>query len=133
MSAADAPCPCGCVDAKGRARSFGDCCAPILVDASRAADPESLMRSRYTAFVLADTQHLLATWHPSTRPATLDLEPQIKWLGLDVKQSAQSDGTHGTVEFVARSRVQGQGQRLHENSRFVHENGQWFYVDGELR
>ncbi len=90
------------------------------------------MRSRYTAFVLGDVKHLLATWHPSTRPADLDLEPGIKWLGLAVKRCAQSDETHGTVEFVARSRMHGQGQRLHETSRFVRMSGQWFYLDGDL-
>ena len=131
-AAADAPCPCGRLEPKGRPRAFGACCAPALVDPSRAENPEALMRSRYTAFVLGDVQHLLATWHPSTRPPSLDLAPDIKWLGLAVKASAQADATHGSVEFVARSRLQGQGQRLHETSRFVFEDGQWFYVDGDL-
>lgn len=131
-AAAEQPCPCGRLDPKGRAQSFGQCCAPILVDPRRAADPESLMRSRYTAFVLGDTHHLLATWHAPQRPPQLDLEPDIKWLGLLVKRCTREDACHGTVEFVARSRVQGRGQRLHEVSRFVCEAGQWFYVDGDL-
>jgi SEC-C motif-containing protein len=38
----------------------------------------------------------------------------------------------GEVEFVARSRVAGKGQRLHERSRFVREDGRWWYVDGDM-
>jgi len=88
------------------------------------------MRSRYSAFVLEDADYLLATWHPSRRPAELDFEPGIKWLGLEVKRHDVLDATHAEVEFVARSRIAGRAQRLHERSRFVCEDGRWFYVDG---
>jgi SEC-C motif-containing protein len=37
------------------------------------------------------------------------------------------------VEFVARFRVAGRAVRQHELSRFVREDGQWFYVDGDVR
>jgi SEC-C motif-containing protein len=97
-----------------------------------APDAESLMRSRYTAFVRGDVGYLLATWHASQRPATLELEPGVKWLGLEVKRHTPLDDTHAVVEFVARSREQGRGQRLHERSRFVREDGRWFYVDGDI-
>jgi len=92
------------------------------------------MRSRYSAFVLDLTDYLLLTWHPSTRPPTLaPNEAGLKWLGLDVRRHAITDATHATVEFVARSKLGGRAQRLHELSRFVREDGRWFYVDGELR
>ncbi|MDO9159554.1 MAG: YchJ family metal-binding protein [Burkholderiaceae bacterium] len=97
-----------------------------------APDAETLMRSRYSAFVLGLADYLLATWHASTRPAELVLEPGVKWLGLDVRRHQRQDDTHATVEFVARSRMGGQGQRLHEVSRFVKDNGHWLYVDGNL-
>ena len=91
------------------------------------------MRSRYAAFVLDLRDYLLATWHTSTRPATLEPpEPGLKWLGLDVKRTASQDADHGTVEFVARSKLGGRAYRLHETSRFVREEGRWFYVDGDL-
>ena len=118
-------CPCG------RAATFAACCGRYLGTGLPAPDAEALMRSRYTAFVRGDVAHLLATWHPSQRPSTLELEPGIKWLGLDVKRHTPVDATHAEVEFVARSRHQGRGQRLHERSRFVREDGHWFYVDGE--
>lgn len=91
------------------------------------------MRSRYSAFVLDLREYLLATWHPTTRPAALPPpEPGLKWLGLEVKRSALQDADRGTVEFVARSKLGGRAHRLHENSRFVRENGHWYYVDGDF-
>lgn len=119
-------CPCGLGPA------FQDCCGRYFGTAVPAPDAESLMRSRYTAFVRGDGAHLLDTWHPSQRPASLDLDPGVKWLGLEVKRHRPIDETHAEVEFVARSRVQGRGQRLHERSRFVRESGYWFYVDGDI-
>ena len=98
------------------------------------ADAEALMRSRYDAYVALDRQWLLETWHPSTRPATLELDPSTRWLGLDVKDHRAIDDTHAEVEFVARFRAGGgRAQRLHERSRFVKEGGRWFYVDGDIR
>lgn len=92
------------------------------------------MRSRYAAYVLRLQDYLRASWHASTRPAELDLSgDDSKWLGLEVRAHKQIDETHATVEFVARYRIAGRGHRLHELSRFVHEDGRWFYVDGDLR
>jgi len=130
------PCPCGRTDPqqgkKGRVLALARCCGLHLGEPSRIPDAEALMRSRYTAFVLGRVDHLTLTWHPSTLPADLALEPGQKWLGLEVRQHRQLDATHAEVEFVARSRVGGKGVRLHERSRFVHQNGQWWYVDGDM-
>ncbi len=92
------------------------------------------MRSRYTAFALSDTAYLLASWHPSTRPASLDLDetPAPKWIGLQVRAHRPLDEVHAEVEFIARCRVGGRAQRLHETSRFVCEDGRWYYMDGDL-
>ncbi|MBT9464662.1 YchJ family metal-binding protein [Hydrogenophaga sp.] len=120
------PCPCG------RSAAFEVCCGRYLGTDVPVPDAESLMRSRYTAFVRGDAAHLLATWHASTRPPSVELEPSVKWLGLEVKRHSPIDSAHAEVEFVARSRVQGRGQRLHERSRFVREDGQWFYLDGDI-
>jgi SEC-C motif-containing protein len=92
------------------------------------------MRSRYCAYVLGLADYLLATWHPSTRPAALDLheEPKPKWLGLEVKRHEVTGPDSARVEFVARYRVAGRGHRLHEASRFLREEGRWYYVDGDL-
>jgi SEC-C motif-containing protein len=91
------------------------------------------MRSRYSAFVLGLRDYLLATWHPSTRPAELELatEPPTKWLGLEIKHAADTGTDAATVEFVARYKIGGRAHRLHETSRFVREDGRWYYLDGD--
>ena len=91
------------------------------------------MRSRYSAYLLKLEEFMLATWHPSTRPAALDLAADsTKWLGLEIKNHISESEDHATVEFVARYKVGGRAGRLHEVSRFVREQGLWFYVDGEF-
>lgn len=91
------------------------------------------MRSRYSAFVLDEIDYLLATWHARTRPTSIEPnEAGLRWLGLDVKRHVQQDADHATVEFVARSKLGGRAHRLHEVSRFVREDGRWFYVDGKV-
>jgi SEC-C motif domain protein len=92
------------------------------------------MRSRYSAFALDLPDYLLATWHASTRPTQLEVnEPGLKWLGLEVRRHTVVDADHATVEFVARSKLAGRAQRLHEISRFVREDERWFYLDGDSR
>lgn len=121
------PCPCG------SGQRYAACCGPLHAGERPAASAEALMRSRYSAYVLKLADYLLATWHPSTRPSELDLAADdSKWLGLDVKRHEVQDDDRAMVEFVARYRIAGRGHRLHELSRFVREEGRWFYVDGEL-
>ena len=94
------------------------------------------MRSRYSAYVMNDFAYLRVTWHASTCPNDLgaqdDDHPTTKWLGLTIKktwQGAQDD--EAFVEFIAKYKIGGQRvERLHEVSRFVREDGRWFYVDG---
>ena len=94
---------------------------------------QALMRSRYDAYEAGDTAWLLASWHPSTRPGQLPLEPGTTWLGLEVRGHRAIDADHAEVEFVARYRVGGtRAVRLHERSRFVREGGRWYYVEGDL-
>lgn len=91
------------------------------------------MRSRYTAFALERSDHLLATWHPDTRPRQVSFDPTQRWLGLKIlrtEQGADDDET-GVVEFVARVKTGSRATRLQEVSRFLRINGQWFYLDGD--
>ncbi|QZA79445.1 hypothetical protein K4H28_05460 [Deefgea tanakiae] len=91
------------------------------------------MRSRYSAYVLGLADYLAATWHGSTRPADLDLteDTEVKWLGLKVDFASEA-GDEGVVHFVARYKVGGKAHRLSEKSRFIREDGRWFYLDGEV-
>jgi len=110
------------------------CCGRFHAGAP-APDAEALMRSRYSAYVLGLEGYLLATWHPATRPAALELNatPRPQWLGLAVKSHMPLDARQATVEFVARYKINGRAFRLHETSRFEHAGGRWLYVDGEIR
>ncbi|MGX5664255.1 YchJ family protein [Diaphorobacter nitroreducens] len=128
------PCPCGATHRR-RPLAYADCCGRYVeqFDAEPAPSAEALMRSRYSAFVRENAAYLLATWHASTRPAQLDFEPGAKCLGLEVRSGAQTGEHSAEVEFVARYRVGGRGVRLHERSRFVREQGRWYYVDGDLK
>ncbi len=88
------------------------------------------MRSRYSAYAIGLIHYLLATWHPSTAPGELELPP-MKWIDLEIRHTEFS-GEAGIVEFIARCRVNGRAQRLHETSRFVRQDGRWFYIDGQM-
>ncbi len=87
------------------------------------------MRSRYAAFARFDSAYLLSTWHPSSRPATIEPEVGRDWYMLKILGSAEVGDT-GTVSFVARSRLGGRTWALQEVSRFVREHGRWYYVEG---
>jgi len=91
------------------------------------------MRSRYSAYVHRLETYLLATWHTGTRPSSplFDRADNPRWLGLEIKRHETTGSDSAIVEFVARYRIGGRAHRLHESSRFVREDGRWFYVDGD--
>ena len=121
------PCPCG------QAKDYAACCGKHHAGAP-APTAEALMRSRYSAYVLALEAYLLATWHASTRPPSLDLaqDEKTRWLGLEIKRHEATGSDSAIVEFVARYKTAGRAQRLHEVSRFLREDGRWYYLDGEF-
>ncbi len=138
----DARCPCL------SGETYGACCGRFHVgvaagpdaagpDTVTAPTAEALMRSRYAAFAVGDAGYLLTTWHPSTRPADLDLDDDVTWRRLDVVATSAGGPLDraGVVEFVAHFRSTETRERgsLHEVSSFVREDGRWFYVDGEHR
>lgn len=92
---------------------------------------EKLMRSRYAAFAVGDDAYLLRTWHPATRPDTLELDPAVRWLRLDIERTVRGgmlDDT-GLVEFTAFYRRDGVRGSQHEASRFEKVAGAWLYLD----
>jgi len=117
-------CPCG------SGKNYLHCCAPFLEGAANAPDAEKLMRSRYTAYTLEDETYLQKTWHPLKRPKKIIQHPS-QWIGLKVIAHHQQEQT-ATVEFIAKYKVNGRAEKMHEISRFVFEDGRWFYVDGKI-
>jgi SEC-C motif domain protein len=126
----ESPCPCG------SDTLYSACCGRFHAGGIPET-AEQLMRSRYSAYVLELRDYLLATWHPSTRPADLDLgdAPQTRWLGLKITSTMAGgpDDAQGTVAFVARCKIGGRAHRMEETSRFVREQGRWWYLDGDVR
>lgn len=93
------------------------------------------MRSRYSAFVLGNSDYLIETLHPSKRrPDELKLLQETishtRWLGLKILDHKQANDL-AEVEFVAFYKDQPMGQ-LHERSRFIYQDDQWFYIDGKF-
>lgn len=125
-------CPCGGFPDVGT--SYGQCCGRFH-GGEAAPTAEALMRSRYAAFAVGDEDYLLRTWHPSSRPAALRLEPRHAWVGLEVLDvdGGGPDETTGTVRYRARSRgADGSSHVLIEEGRFARRGGRWVYVDGEV-
>ena len=89
------------------------------------------MRSRYSAYALGDKDYLLRTWHATTRPATVEFDPGLRWAGLDILGTTGGSPFHkvGTVEFDAHYQHDGRAEVMHENSSFAREDGNWVYVD----
>ena len=127
----DARCPCG------TGETYGACCGRFHTGRSAAPTAELLMRSRFSAFAAGDAAYLLSTWHPRTRPEHLELDPSLRWYRLDVHGTAAGGpfDREGHVDFTARWRsgpgTAGRGEQR-ENSRFLREDGRWYYVDGVM-
>ena len=125
-------CPCG------RGLPYAECCGPAHQGAPPAT-AEALMRSRYSAFAVDDDGYVLRTWHPHTRPAAIQPDPGLRWVGLDIIESTGGGmfDAEGVVEFRAHSRDHGKPGDMVERSRFVRHDGQWVYwgpilTDGSL-
>jgi SEC-C motif-containing protein len=121
---AGAACPCGAGPAYDR------CCGRFHRGEARPATAEQLMRSRYAAFAVGDPSYLEATWHPSSRPRRVRVDPDRRWVGLDVLATEGGGmlARDGTVEFVARHEQAGRRGELHEVSAFVRVDGHWAYL-----
>ena len=118
MSSDRCPCLSG--------ETYEQCCGRFHAGYANAPTAELLMRSRYSAYAVGDHEYLAATWHPTTRPASIEPDPDAGWYRLDIISRFKGGpfDTAGIVEFEAFYR--GGSQR--EASSFVREEGRWFYV-----
>lgn len=121
----DQQCPCG------SEKSYAECCELFHNEETVATTPEQLMRSRYCAFVKQLNNYLLKTWHPSTRPITLDLSDSPEWLKLQIVSTEQA-GDKGNVHFRAFYQHGTEVGFMEEQSDFVREQGRWFYLSGKV-
>lgn len=118
-------CPCG------SQHTYAKCCQRYH-EGAFAPTPETLMRSRFTGFVLKLENYLRASWHSSSRPTTLSLDDSPDWLSLRILDSSEASDT-GRVHFQAIYRMGSGWGYLQENSEFVREHGRWYYLKGKPR
>ena len=117
------PCPCG-------SERYAECCEPLHDGARAAETAEELMRSRYSAYARRDPNYVFRTWHPRTRPATID-EDGPTFTGLEILSTSDggADDEEGLVEFRAHFTDRGLPGELHELSHFVRRGRNWVYLD----
>lgn len=118
-------CPCGSGSA------YDACCGRLHRGAAQAETPEELMRSRYAAYVMGETDHVFRTWHPRTRPDDLTPDPALTWTGLRIEATGEAAG-EDWVEFTASYERDGVPGEVRERSRFERRGGRWVYVDGDV-
>ncbi|GAB96368.1 SEC-C motif-containing protein [Kineosphaera limosa] len=129
VGATGRPCPCGAP------ATYDACCGPLHRGAEHADTAEQLMRSRYSAFAVGESDYLLRTWHPRTRPASLTLDPRRRWTGLDVRstQAGEAGSDAGVVSYRVRSVApDGTPGGFSETARFARRGRRWVYVDGDI-
>lgn len=120
-------CPCGST------QSFSSCCEPFITRASYPQTPETLMRSRYTAYTLAKLRYIVDTQRGVAemdfdRASAKRWAKSVTWLGLTVHRAWCESDDVGFVEFTARFTQNDQAQSLHELSEFQRIDQRWYYV-----
>lgn len=111
---------------------YDECCGRLHRGETRAATAEQLMRSRFSAFAVGDADYLLRSWHPSTRPSSLDLDDSLRWYRLDIVRTVAGGplDAWGEVVFIAHFRSPGGPDSLTEHSTFQRADGRWMYLAG---
>tara|TARA_R110002049_G_C8988739_1_gene548859 strand:- start:404 stop:790 length:387 start_codon:yes stop_codon:yes gene_type:complete len=119
----------------GNSKSYTDCCEVFHLNKGKTETAEQLMRSRYSAFVLADGDYLMATHHSSKRPikekkAIVKWAKSVQWIRLEVLETSNGsiNDVEGIVTFNAYFFEKGKVDVINEKSAFVKENNQWFYL-----
>ncbi len=125
-------CPCG------SKKKYETCCGPFHKGEKTPSTAEQLIRSRYCAFVKHEIAYVTGTHHPSTIETYSEKETEkwakeSEWLGLDIKnvECGGAEDEEGTIEFMARYKIDGQLHEHHEISELKKHDGKWKFVDGK--
>lgn len=116
----------------GSNQPYASCCGIYISGLAYPPTPEALMRSRYTAYTLANIDYIVNTM---TGPAALGFDPiaakkwakSLRWVRLEVLSSS-TQGDKGEVSFKAYFTVKNKPQVMMERSAFERINGRWLYV-----
>lgn len=126
-------CPC-C-----SGKTYEECCEGIIKGIRKAATPEELMRSRYTAYAKAEVDHIIESTYPSERDSN-DREEirnwavKSEWKALTILSTEKGgpDDEVGFVEFKADYADHGVSLEHHELAEFRRSKGEWFFYDGRM-
>jgi SEC-C motif-containing protein len=126
-------CPCG-------SGSLLDACCGHYHGGIAPPDAQTLMRSRYSAYVLGLVDYLVATTLPAQqagldRAAIGQWSAQSTWLGLEVLATEVFGGQpeHAFVSFTARWHDSA-GEHCHrERSSFVQNGARWYFIDPTVK
>lgn len=123
-------CPCGSL------KLYENCCEIAHKNILSVATAETLMRSRYSAFVMANMDYLSKSWHSSNKPSKsemkeiLDWTQSVIWHKLEIINTSKGlkNDTEGSVEFKAFYYEGIILKHIYEKSLFVKENDHWVYL-----
>jgi SEC-C motif domain protein len=123
-------CPCG------SNKKYNTCCEPYIIGKKIPSSPEQLMRSRYSAYTLANVNYIKKTMSGKAaigfnESNAKEWASRVSWIGLSVNNTYNDTSTKGFVDFSAKFIDDGKLQAIEELSEFILENGKWFYVDGK--
>ena len=126
-------CPCG------SGKKYGECCEPIIKNTSKALTAESLMRARYTAYVVHEIDFIINSCEEGEgiadidKKATEDWSRNSTWNGLKIRtEKGQEGDDEGVVEFTADYTLKQMHDVHHEVAAFKKINGEWKYVAGNI-
>jgi SEC-C motif-containing protein len=122
-------CPC---DSQ---KDYSSCCEPYITGKKNPETPEALMRSRYTAYTMADINYIKATTRHEALIGFQELDAKhwakrVCWIKLKVHNSSIENANTGYVEFEAQFVDGSRLKSIHEKSKFIREEGLWYYVKG---
>lgn len=122
-------CPCN------SKQKYVLCCGKYHKGKLHAPTAETLMRSRFSAYVTKNIQYIYRTWSIDTRPPLYILRAEndqvFTQLEIISSENGQISDTTGTVEFIA-SYILGNSEQVHqhhEHSYFLKKQGKWEYVN----
>ncbi|WP_397364287.1 YchJ family protein [Olleya sp. R77988] len=119
----------------GNNTTYDACCKVFHLNQGKTETAQQLMRSRYSAFVLANGNYLMQTHHKTTRPlsqkkAIVQWAKSVEWIKLEIQDTTNGlkNDTKGTVTFNAYFYENGNVDVINEKSAFIKENDQWYYL-----
>jgi SEC-C motif-containing protein len=127
----NSPCPCG------SKIKYKKCCQRYHKGAL-AKDALTLMKSRYSAYLVADADYIIKTTHPENpdyhdnhqewREQIVVFSQENHFLNLII-EDFKEQGEEAYVTFRA---IFTEGE-LYERSRFIKVRGIWLYREGEIK